>query len=328
MVKLGLVLPDEPSHVSLDDTVRVAKQAEEAGFHSVWKPEASWSNTFMMLSAIARETNQIALGTGIVNPYSRSPGLIAMSALTLDILSNNRTILGLGTSSPQIVEQLHGMSFDRPLRRLRESIEIVRGAYNDDTIRFDGAVFTVGPYDLEFGKHRDAVPIYNAAIRETNRRLTGEYADGWMPAFLPRSEMDELLQTVQDSAKEAGRDPDEITFAPHVGAAVSDDPAEARGYMRRYLAQEMAMGYNNVVREFGYGAPADRAAKLWSEGDFATAAAVITDEMIDDLTICGTPEDCRERLAAYEALGVDVVVLSPVFTVPLETIEYTIETLT
>lgn len=133
MPQLGLMLPGELAGVGLDETIGVAEHAEANGFDAVWKEETSGTNTFVTLGAIARTTSSIQLGTGIANVFSRSPTLLAMSAATLDELSDGRTILGLGVSSPPLIEQWHGTEYERPLRRLRETIEILRQAFAGET---------------------------------------------------------------------------------------------------------------------------------------------------------------------------------------------------
>jgi alkanesulfonate monooxygenase SsuD/methylene tetrahydromethanopterin reductase-like flavin-dependent oxidoreductase (luciferase family) len=121
MAQLGLVVPDELAGFSIDEMVTIAQRAEQRGYHSIWKGETSGTNSFMVLGAIARETEDIRLGTGIANVFSRSPTLLGMSGATLNALSDGRAILGLGVSSPPIVEEWHGQAYERPLRRAREA---------------------------------------------------------------------------------------------------------------------------------------------------------------------------------------------------------------
>lgn len=325
MIEVGLMLPDEAADVTVEETIHFAKRAEDAGFHSVWKGEASWGDGLVTLGAIARETDEVHLGTAIANVFSRSPALLAMSSATLDSLSNGRTILGLGVSSKTVVEKWHGFPFDRPLRRMRETIEIVQQTFDGGVLEYDGTVFDVGPYSIGFDIERDRIPIYNAAMGETNCRLTGEFADGWLPAFIPFSELDGALEHIAKGARKAGRDLDDITVAPMVGTAVDDDPEVAASHARDFIAQEMAMGYNRLAAEYGFKEEGNTAYERWREGDRAGAAAAITDEMLDELAIYGTPEQCREQIAAYEVAGCDLVVLFPPFSAPSSVTEAIID---
>lgn len=320
MADIGIVLPDESFGVDLDHTVGVAQRAERTGFDAVWKTEATWSNGPVTLGAIARATDAVALGTGIVNPYSRSPALLGMTAATLDALSGGRTVLGLGVSTPPIVEGWHGSSFDRPLRRLRETIEILHDLFDGGRLDYEGEIFDVGPYSVGFDLDRESVPVYNAAMGETNRRLTGAFADGWLPALVPKTAISEHAEVVNASAREAGRDPDDVTVAPMVGAAVAEDPTDARERMREYLAQEMAMGYDRLAERFGYGDAAATARDAFLDGDRASAAEAIPDEMVEAFTIYGTPTECRAQVQKLHEDGADQVVLFPSFSATLEEI--------
>jgi alkanesulfonate monooxygenase SsuD/methylene tetrahydromethanopterin reductase-like flavin-dependent oxidoreductase (luciferase family) len=326
MVKIGFSLPDELSHVSLDQTLRLARRADEVGLHSVWKQEASGSNAFATLGAIAQATDGIKLGTGIVNVHSRSPTLLGMSAATLQQLSGGRALLGLGVSSAPIIEQWHGGEFDRPLRRMREAIEVIREVYTGGAVEYDGEIFDVGPYQMMLdtpGK----VPIFNAAIGETNRRLTGEYADGWLPAFVPRSSFAEQVAEVRSSARKADRDPEDVMISPSVPVAVAADPTQAEKRVRYLLAQEMAVGYNEQVNEYEFGAAPDRAGELFESGRREEAMETVSQAMLDEFTIYGTKAEVRAQLQAYFEDGADMVLAHPSFNATVPEMERIVDAL-
>ena len=306
---LGVMLPGELTGINLAETIQIAQLAEANGFDSVWKEETSGTNTFMTLSAIARTTSSIELGTGVANVFSRSPTFLAMSAATLDELSGGRTLLGLGVSSPPLIEGWHGIDYERPLRRLRETIEILRQAFTERTVDYDGDIYDIGPYSVGFELDRDTIPVYNAAMGETNRRLTAEFADGWMPIFIPRSKFDEFEATLQKRASSSDRDP--VTCSPMVPCAVAEDTDQAERQVRNLIAQEMAMGYNSLVDQFGFGKAADEAHDQWRAGDRDAAAAALSQEMVDEFAIYGTPSECRERLADLATAGAESVILWP-----------------
>lgn len=307
MPRVGLVLPDELYDVELTETVRFARLAESVGVHSVWKGETSGSNSLATLGAIAGATEEIRLGTAIANVYSRSPTLLGMSAVTLDRLSDGRALLGLGVSSPPLVEKWHGMSYEKPLRRTRETIEIVRQVVNGGSLEYDGKIFEVGPYTIGLANERETVPIFNAAMGEANRRLTGEFADGWIPVLTPLSKVEEYVDHISAAADRAGRSPP--TMAPWVPMAMADDRARAERQARLLLAQEMAMGYNRLVRRFGYGDEGDEAFEQWRAGDREAAAAAITDEMLRDFTVFGTPQECIDGLERFIDAGADLPIV-------------------
>jgi len=314
MLELGFALPDELRDTSLSRTVDFAQMAERQGFDSVWKGETSGSNGLMVLSAVAQQTDRVRLGTGIANVYSRSPALLGMSSVTLDELSGGRAVLGIGVSAPPLVEDWHDMAYDRPLRRTREAMEIIRQCYEGGTVEYEGEIFDVGPYTMELASSRSSIPILNAAMGPTNRKLTGEFADGWLPVFVPISLLPEYTEGVTDAAANRGRDPDEIKMVPWVVTAVSEDKQRATRLAREHLAHEMGVGYDRLAADYGFEAAARKAAALWREGDREAAAAAISSEMVDELSISGTPEDCRAQLTDFSEAGADEVVLLPPFS--------------
>lgn len=325
MPSIAVKIPDELGNVELQDTIQVAKQAEAAGIHSVWKGETSGTNTFMALSAIAQETESVKLATGIANVFSRSPVLLAMSAATLDELSNGRAILGLGTSSDTLIEQWHGMEFSRPVSRVRETTEIVRAFYEEDVLEYEGEVFDVGPYSRSMPVESDSIPIYNASMGPRNRAFTAAHADGWTPLFLPRSKMAQEISSIREKAESADRNPSTLTVAPWLPFAISEDRERAELLARKFISQEMAMGYNNLVRKYGFGEEGDEAASLWRDGDRESAAAALSEEMLDEFALYGTPAECRADIQQCLDAGVDLPVLIPPFHADVREIKFMIK---
>lgn len=314
MVELGFVVPDELYGRTPEETVSWARRAEEAGFDAIWKGETSGTNGPMVLAMAASTTDSVRLGTGIANVYSRSPALLSMTAATLNHVSDGRAVLGLGVSSPPLVERWHGLDFERPLRRLRETIDILRATFQGERVSYDGTVFDVGPYSASYTGNAENVPIYNSAMGSTNRKLTGEFADGWTPVFTPADEFTAHRETVLDAAAAAGRNPDDIAVAPWIPVAVDEDEDVAERRVRDLLAQEVAMGYDSLLAEYGYGETASKAADQWREGDRKPAADVLADGLVEQLAVYGTPADVRDQLREYADAGADELILWSSFT--------------
>lgn len=328
MSKLGLRLPDETYGYDVADVVELANRAESLDYHSVWVAELQGPNGFMTLGQIAAETSDIGLGTGVVNVYSRTPALIAMSVATLDQLSGGRTLLGLAASSKATIEEWHGMAYDRPLRRVRETIEIVRAAMANERVDYDGEIFQLDDYPRSYETIRDDVPIFNAALGETNRRLTGEFADGWLPVHVPRGQFGTYVEEIRESAASAGRDPDDITVAPYVVACVHEDGEVARDHVRGLLSFYLgAMDYYaHVFSDFGFEDEVEAVREAWSSGDREEAASRVSDTLLDEVAIGGTPEEGRERVREYRELGADLPVIYPP-NAPRDVIETTVDEL-
>lgn len=297
-MKYGLVLPSDPKTVP-----EFAVDAEALGYNSVWLGELWGENAFVELAAAAERTDEISLGTAIVNVYSRSPAVLAMGAASLARLSDNRFNLGLGVSTPKAIEDLHGQEFTTPIKRTVETIELVT-QYLSDTgrVEYSGDIFKV----QDFPSLDAPVPIFNAALGPANRKVTGQYCDGWLPNNVPVSNLESAFETIADAAREHGREPAEISVAPWIHVAASEDPPVARDAVRGTVAYYVgaSTGYERAVGSV-YPEEAARVAEAWRAGDRDAAREAVTDEMVYDLGCAGSPAEVQEQLR--ELARVDVI---------------------
>src|SRR6202048_4092792 len=221
-MKLGLNLPYEGS-LSFPEAVELAQRAEALGFDSVWMPEAYGTDAVSILGALAARTERIKLGTGIINVFSRTPALLAQTAATLDLISGGRFILGLGTSGHQVISGWHGMAFDRPLLRMRETIAIVRQVLRRDRLLFEGEVFHLDKgLKLLARPVRAAVQISLATLTPGGLRLTGEVADGWIPTLFSPGHMDLFRPSLEAGARIAGGSLDSPSALPRVPVSLGE----------------------------------------------------------------------------------------------------------
>ncbi|WP_411968920.1 LLM class flavin-dependent oxidoreductase [Haloferax sp. YSSS75] len=309
---IGVVIPKvgglaQPPAV--DDLGAFGQWVEELGYESVWTSEGWGSDSFVDLTAIARHTDRVRVGTAVVNVFTRTPAGLAMAIASLDREADGRAVLGLGAGHPKLVENLHDITYERPLRRMHETIELVRALLgSDEDVSYEGQLFEATDFP---GLDRD-VPIYSAALGETNRRVTGLFSDGWLPYHVPFSQLETAFETVATAAEEAGRDVDDLVVNPFVPAAVSDDSTAARDVIRENLAGYIGAftddSYKNVVHA-AYPDETEAIADQWRSGDESAAAAAVTDEMVDDFGVAGTAEEARARL--------DEIANNPVVDVPL-----------
>ncbi|MFC6719323.1 LLM class flavin-dependent oxidoreductase [Natrialbaceae archaeon GCM10025810] len=297
------------------DLGEVAERAEGLGYDAVWVGELWGASGVVQATEMACRTEDIRIGTAILNVYSRSPAVLAMTAASLTDVFDDRFTLGLGTSTPKAVEDLHGMDFDRPVRRAHETIEVIRsftGRSTDpgDRVSYDGELLEVA----DFPAVDAPVPIYHAGLGPANRRVVGRLCDGWIPHNIPFSELADAFEVVAEAARERDRDPDEITIAPYVPSAVSEDPEEAREVIRGHVAYYVGSGegYRRAVAT-RFPDEADRIAEAWRNGDRREAADAVTDEMVDDLGVASTPDEAGERL---ETLVEDAGIDHPIVVIP------------
>lgn len=308
----GLLLPG----VSGVNRTTLAARAEELGYESVWLGELWGASSPVGLAEIAGQTETITLGTAIVNVFSRTPATLAMTARSLDRASDGRFILGVGTSTQKAIEDLHGMEFDNPVRRAHETIELTKrfmGRGDDSNggrVAYDGEVF----HTVDFPALDADTPIYHAALGRANRRVVARLCDGWLPHNVPFPSLDESFAYIADHAEKAGRDSADITVAPYVPAAVTDDPAVARDAIRGHIAYYAGSGegYRQAVGS-QFPDAADRIAEAWRAGERKAAAGHVTDEMVAALGVAGTPDEARTQL---RTLVEDSVVDHPIVTIP------------
>lgn len=305
--------------------VRAAQLADDLGYDSFWLPEAWGYEVFSLLTEIAIKTKRIRLGTGIVNVFSRSPGLLAMSAATLDEISEGRVILGIGTSGKRVIEGFHGKAFAKPLTQLRDVIRVVRALLAGERLSGSGAELSAyRPFMLAMKPARRRIPIFVAALKQKSITSIGELADGWIPTFWPYAEMRRGLDWIAEGARQAGRDPAEITCAPFSIVLPLGDVA-ARHKAKELIAFYVAgMGdyYRELLTGFGYGEDCARIEELYRERTTRRQAVdAVSEGMIEALTISGDPRHCVEELRRRRSYGIDLPILNLPTGVPWELME-------
>src|ERR687896_1508986 len=237
-MRLGLNVGYWGLGLTAGEQIDLVREAESAGFDSVWAAEAYGSDAATVLAWIAGQTERIKNGSAIFQMPARSPAMTAMTAATLDHLSDGRMILGIGSSGPQVAEGWHGQRFARQLRRTREYVEIVRKALARERLEYDGEIYTLplpdGPgkaLKLMIGTVQERIPIYIAAIGPKNTQLCGEIADGWIPTFFSPEHVGESRKLLEEGAARAsnGKAIDEsFDIAPNVNVCIEDDLDAAR----------------------------------------------------------------------------------------------------
>jgi len=315
--KLAITLP-APFH-SARQCVELARRAEdEWGYEAIWMAETNGPDSFSLAGALAVVTSRLTLGTAIVPVYNRSPAILAMSAATLADLSEGRFVLGLGSSSHAIIGAWNGIPFRAPLGHVRESVAIVRQALAGEKTDFSGEHFH--SRGLRLGVRAPGpVPIYLAGLREKMLRLAGEVGEGLIINFQPRSAMKQILEAYRAGASEAGRDGSQDEVVCRFQVAVTDDVPAARSLVRMAFGAYLAAPvYNKFIAWCGFEAEARAIAEAFARGDRKAVAEAIHDDLIDRITILGTPDQCREKLAGFVEAGVTTPVLAPLAASPTE----------
>lgn len=310
MSRIAIGFSGGPTATEIVDCVRLA---EQLGYESAWVAEGHGGDQFAILSGCAAATSTIKLGTDITSVFVRTVPTLAMAAMTVDELSGGRFMLGVGSSHKVQVGPEHGVTYAKPLTRVRETVEAVRQLVATGSLHYQGETFQIEQFDLWFKPHRRNIPIYIAAVFPKMTALCGEVADG---IILTRSTLEtatKARQHIAEGAARAGRKPSDIEVTTLLPTAVADTLAEARDMIRPGLALYAGFfpRYNQLVAEHGFSGEADAIAAAWASGDQQAAIAAVSDEMIDATSIAGPPDYCRERLQAYRQSGVDLPIISP-----------------
>jgi F420-dependent oxidoreductase-like protein len=309
--------------------LEAVQEAERLGFNSVWTAEAYGSDALTPLAWWGAQTQNIQLGTAIMQMSARTPTAAAMAAITMDHLSDGRFILGLGASGPQVVEGWYGQPYPRPLERTREYIDIVRQVFaREAPVKFDGKHYQL-PIDggANLGKTlkptvhplRNDIPIYLAAEGPKNVALSAEIADGWLPLFFSPKD-DSFYRDQLDKGFAASGNPakkDNFAVTATVSIVPGDNVQECADMIRPFLAlyaggmgAKEANFHYEVFERMGYGDVADKVQNLYLEGKKQEAAASIPLEMVEDVALVGPAGKIKEELTKWEDSCITELLLS------------------
>ncbi len=301
--------------------VDVVLEAERAGVDSVWSAEAWGSDAVTSLAYLAAKTERIKLGTGIMQISARTPSMTAMTALSLNELSQGRFLLGLGVSGPQVVEGLHGVAYAKPLGRLKETVKILRMAFAGEKLKFEGEHFVLPRPGgegkaLRLDHPPKHIPIYLATLAPRSLEFTGEAADGWLGTSFSPDHAEAHLAHVRRGAEAAGRSMDDIFLNAACTVSIGEDVEALIDRLRPGVAFQMgAMGsantnfYNDAFKRAGFTDDALAIQELWIKGRREEAAKRVPDAMVTQFGAVGTPQMVRERFQTYADAGINGLTL-------------------
>jgi F420-dependent oxidoreductase-like protein len=310
--RIGIQIGFAGSPTEREELVKRVQIADDLGVESAWVAEAWGRDAFSMLTQLALATKKIQLGTAIVNVFSRTPAVLAMSFGTLDELSQGRAIIGLGSSGANVIEHWHGVPFEKPATRLREYIAIINMIMRQERLNYDGKIFKLARgFTMQFPTFRDHIPTYIASITPKSMVQTGEVADGWIPIYWPKDKIAEGVNTIMEGATKAGKTRADITVAPSMVMQITDAGSEeqirmqARGPIAFYVGR-MGTYYYEMLERHGFEQEVAKIKEGWAARDPKAAAAGVSDRMLDQTAIVGPLERCKEELDQRRELGVDL----------------------
>jgi probable F420-dependent oxidoreductase len=295
------------------DIVECVRLAEQLGYESAWVAEGHGGDQFAILGACAVATQRIQLGTAISSVFVRSAPTIGMAAATVDHLSQGRFILGLGSSHRVQVEPEHGIPFVQPTARLRDTIAIVRTLVRDGMVSYRGETVTIERFDLWFSPRRREIPVYVAALFPKMLEIAGQLSQGVLLTWPTHRAIARAVEHVAIGARASSRQPRDVDIASLIPCAIADTMAAARDLMRPAVGLYAGFfpRYNRLLAETGFGDAVQTIKEAYDRGGREAAAKVVPDELIDAVALAGTPDTCRERLAAYRRAGLALPIVSP-----------------
>jgi F420-dependent oxidoreductase-like protein len=299
-------------------------EAERLGVDCVWSAEAWGHDAVTPLAFVAARTSRIRLGTGIMQAGTRTPALVAMTAMSLAAMSGGRFLLGLGVSGPQVIEGWHGIRFERPVQRIREMVEIVRRATRGERLEFKGSVYELplpggeGKALRSAAKPQPNIPVYLATLSPKSLEMTGEIADGWLGTSFMPDHARVFFDHLETGARRAGRSLASLDLQAGGFVAFSDDVERLIPPRKPGLAFTLgAMGsrqhnfYNDAFKRAGYTDVALELQRLWLDGQRDQATARVPDELVLKTNLLGTEAMVRRRLELYRDVGITTLRVEP-----------------
>jgi 5,10-methylenetetrahydromethanopterin reductase len=289
--------------LSMREILLCAKMADQQEFvDSLWVPESWGRESFATLGAISQVTRKVSLGTSIINIYSRTPAIVAMAAITLDMLSDKRTIIGLGASTAAIVENWHGLKFNRPASRMKEYIECLRLMTRGEKVKYNGEFFQINNFKILHQPQRVNIPIFMAAVNKKMVSMASKLADGILLYLRP---LEELKRTATE-LKQATKGKSFEIACSFICAMSNKEPEKARARAATTLAFYIAVGeyYSKFLADNGFKIEVEEITAEYRKAGADNAAKYVSDRMLSSLVICGSSEECRESLSKFLSTGI------------------------
>jgi len=294
------------AHYPVAGIVELSPLIEQAGFGAFWKGESNSTDPLILLSGIAARTKKLKLGTAIYHIYGRSPVTLGVQSATLQDLSDGRLLLGLGVANKTIAAW-HGGTFDRPLRRAREYIDIVRQTAAGERVEYQGEIYSTGQrFQLSWKPSHPSFPIYLAGLGPQMTKLVGQISDGVFINMAIPSTIRDIASRVRAGAVEAGRDPSKVEIISKVRVSLHPDRAVARSRLRQVLTfYNIADHYRDMLIASGFEPEVKEIQEAFKAGGFKAAATKMTDAYMDKLPVipATSVEEIKERLKPFAEAG-------------------------
>jgi alkanesulfonate monooxygenase SsuD/methylene tetrahydromethanopterin reductase-like flavin-dependent oxidoreductase (luciferase family) len=299
------------AQLPMDAIPELARLAEQHGFDCAWGGEANNKDPTVMLSAIASVTTHLKIGSAVYHILGRTPATLALQAVGLDELSSGRFLLGIGSSNPTIA-RWHGQTFDHPLGRVEEYVEIVRRAMVGEKLNFAGKFFTAQNFKMAFLPSGRRIPIYLAAFGPKMTRLAGRISDGVLINMANPTETRRIVEEARRGAEEAGKDPSKMEIICKVRCSIAQNYASAREALSHALTYyALADYYRNLLTRMGFGEEVEGMRAAWKTSGFHAARQLVTDRLFAGLPLIAatSTDEVFQQIKPYGEAGATRIIL-------------------
>ncbi|MFK7977865.1 MAG: LLM class flavin-dependent oxidoreductase [Halioglobus sp.] len=311
--RMALTLPSPTGLVS--DTIALAQAAEAAGYDDLWLADAGGLDALTLVPMLLEKTQKMRVGIAVVPAYTRTPAVLASTLSVIGQAFPGRFVPGLGTSSHTIIEGWHGLKLEKPLTRMKETVEIVRTMLAGEKTDFNGDTLRTKGYrqmPLEGG-----MPIYLAALRPKMIEAAAEVGDGVILNLFPRGALPRIMEHVAIGAERAGKKPEDVEIVCRHMMVVTDDKDAGRNAFRASFASYYSTPvYNKYLAWAGYEDAANEIREGWAAKDRERTAAALPDELVDEIAIIGSAAECQALMRDYANGGVHTNIVSCIYPTP------------
>ena len=291
------------SLLTINQILECSKKLNMLKPDTVWIPETWGMENFSMLSLACVENKFSKIGSSIINIYSRSPSLIAMGAATVDTISNKRLVLGLGTSTKPLIEDFHGDKFEKPVKRMKEYVEIIRLILTGKTINYSGEIFSLKDFSLLIKPPRNIIPIYLAAVNQKMVELAWEIADGVIFYLRPKNEIKSTITSMKNQKK--------IDTTLQIITCIHDDSEKAIFRAKKTIAFYVSVGkiYREFLAQNGFKNETKNIFEEYKKTGLTNNHEFVSESMVNELCISGTPNECKKQLKQFRETGINLPII-------------------
>ena len=291
------------SLLTINQILECSKKLNVLKPDTVWIPETWGMENFSMLSLACVENKFSKIGSSIINIYSRSPSLIAMGAATVDTISNKRLVLGLGTSTKPLIEDFHGDKFEKPVKRMKEYVEIIRLILTGKTINYSGEIFSLKDFSLLIKPPRNIIPIYLAAVNQKMVELAWEIADGVIFYLRPKNEIKSTITSMKNQKK--------IDTTLQIITCIHDDSEKAIFRAKKTIAFYVSVGkiYREFLAQNGFKNETKNIFEEYKKTGLTNNHEFVPESMVNELCISGTPNECKKQLKQFRETGINLPII-------------------